>query len=126
MKKIKYTFDISRFTSLEAYYIQEFMFKAMNGIKQYKADVLDFIETITTQTIDSLFAGNTAVVMKFGNNLVRATKEDLEKLVLPKDEPKQESTANESTTYDTEVKKPVMQHTKKPGFFKRIWKKIFG
>ena len=97
--------DVSKIKSLEDYYTQVAIVKAMVGSPQTKREITEFIERITTATIDSLFIGNTVAVYKNGRNLVRIPASALVQL-------------NELT--EKEAPK------KKPGFLKRFWNWITG
>jgi len=97
--------DVSNIKSLEDYYTQVAIVKAMVGSPQTKREITEFIERITTATIDSLFIGNTVAIYKNGRNLVRIPADALVQL-------------NELT--EKEAPK------KKPGFLKRFWNWLRG
>lgn len=88
--------DVSNIKSLEDYYTQVAIVKAIVGSPQTKREITDFIERITTATIDSLFTGDTVAIYKHGRNLVRIPAAAV--AGLEKEAPK-----------------------KKPGFLKRFW-----
>jgi len=99
----KFYLDITNINSLEDYYTQVSIVKAIVGSPQTKREITEFIERITTATIDSLFLGDTVAVYKHSNNLIRIPKSAIVPL-------------------NKEVEAPA----KKPGFLKRFWNWLRG
>lgn len=99
----KFYLDITNINSLEDYYTQVSIVKAIVGSPQTKREITEFIERITTATIDSLFLGDTVAVYKHGNNLIRIPKSAIVPLNKEEEAPK-----------------------KKPGFLKRFWNWLRG
>lgn len=97
--------DVSKIKSLEDYYTQVSIVKAIVGSPQTKREITEFIERITTATIDSLFIGDTVAVYKNGRNLIR----------IP---------ASAVMSLNEAVEKEAPK--KKPGFLKRFWNWLRG
>ena len=97
--------DVSNIKSLEDYYTQVSIVKAIVGSPQTKQEITELIERITTATIDNLFIGNTVAIYKNGRNLIRIPASALVSL--------NESVAKEAPK-------------KKPGFLKRFWNWLRG